>query len=279
MSKQNSGRLKTGLVSAAILLVVASLAAACSITAGSGNPSALYTSQPTDTLVPDPTGTVGVQQTQTAAPVATMFARLDSTAQARATTWALTPTIEPTPTPTPPFWCTPALEVLAREPESITETLTSQMLQVYALEHSIETLCVTVCGEGGENFFNIEVVSDTVNSTWSHSIGIIDSTESFRAFLSRPPEPDWEKIPEESRIEERTKWNMSKRMLIEVLDTDDVYWVKWTDYIPWRPICLEGWTLEDVLVFSQFGNPWHGFLTAVDAGEGRFLCTMWLEYW
>jgi hypothetical protein len=279
MSKQNSGRLETGLVSATTLLVVASLAAACSMMAERENPSALYTSQPTDTLTPDLTGTVGVQQTQTAAPVATMFARLDSTAQARATTLALTPTTEPTPTPTPPSWCTTALEVLAREPESITETLTSQMLQVYAAKHSVERLCVIACGESEENHFDIEVVSDTIDPTWNHSTGITDSTESFHAFFSWPPEHDWEKIPEESRIEEWTKWNMSTKMLIEVLDTNDVYWVKWTNYIPWRPINLEGWTLEDVLVFSQFGNPWHGFLTAIDAGEGRFLCTMGLEYW
>jgi hypothetical protein len=57
--------------------------------------------QPTGTPVPDATGTARVQQTQTAMPVASMFARLDSTAYARATVLALTRTSAPTPIHTP----------------------------------------------------------------------------------------------------------------------------------------------------------------------------------
>ena len=100
MFRQGSDRQRMGLTSVAALVAVAFLMAACSILMGRKNPSTPYASQPTGTPTPNLTGTVEVQQTQTAAPVATMFARLDSTACARSTIWALTPSPILTPTPT-----------------------------------------------------------------------------------------------------------------------------------------------------------------------------------
>jgi hypothetical protein len=226
-----------------------------------------------NTLTPNLEGTTR-QYDQTAAPIASMWARLDATIYAYATDQTLLPT--PTPTPTPPWSAPLATEVLARAPGTVTETLIVQMLRTYSQEHSLKSLYVL---EGCSNFFNIEVIEDNINLVWDSDTGITNEAGPFRVFFSWPPEPNWSEIPEEFQVNEWTKWSMADKMLIENSVTGKVYWVKWVDYMPWRPIMLDGWATEGIFVFSQFGNPWHGFLTAINAQERKFLCTIGLEYW
>lgn len=272
-----------------IVLVIVFLLISCSSSSEQDQQSVStdFVLQPTDTPVSDLAEAVKAQQTQTAAPVATMYARVDGTVSALATRWAFTPTPIPTLTPTPPWSMPLATEVLAYEPTTVTETWTLLMLQTYSQNHRMESLYVGLCDDE-ENFFDIEVVGDTITSTWRSSAGIINKARTFRVFFIWPSEPNWPEgfdpsdfsdKPGEGVMEAYVNWLWAHKMLIEDLNTGDVHWVKWIDNIPWRPIDLEGWATDDIFVFSQFGNPWHGFLTAVNAREKTFLCTLGLEYW
>ena len=161
------------------------------------------------------------------------------------------------------------------------------MLQTYSQGRSIESLYIASC-DIRENFFDIEVVNDTITPTWRSSVGIINEAHTFRVFFAQPLEPtwpegfdpsDWPDEPNREVMEAYVDWQQAEKMLIEDLTTGDIQWVKWVNNIPWRPIALEGWATDDIFVFSQFGNPWHGFLTAINIREKSFLCTLGLEYW
>ncbi len=167
--------------------------------------------------------------------------------------------------------------LLAQKGNTITDTLIVDMLRVFlGTGRDSDRLYV---GDMEVNFFGIEVVTDTVPVVWipwSKKSGEIEnSTGSRHVFAYSLPYTR----TQSSSAEDYLRYLRSFKLLLADSNSKTVYWVKWNDGIPWRPTNLEGWIDDDVFVFSKFGNPWYGFLTAVDARQRKPLLTLQLLDW
>ena len=247
-------------------------------------------STPSTVVLPMPTHIEAAQVTLTRVAFrATLNAQIDLTANAfnaqiDLTTTAFaahmptrTPTFTPVPRDTLPAPFTPIAALLPTltRPETTSDDLITLMLRQYVQTSNSNPFYVSVISG---NFFGIQVVKGAINADWNIDYnGITNNNKTLSVLFTWPQEPTNSPVATVS-VEEFTKWQQAKRMLIKDLNTGAVYWVKWVDYIPWRPIELEGWITTDLFVFSQFGNPWHGFLTAIDARKHKFLLTIQLEY-
>ncbi len=158
--------------------------------------------------------------------------------------------------------------------QSPSSTLESVMLLTYLKNRhdNFENLYFMVIGK----VFDIEIVENPVDPKWVAEPGIDNQDGTFRLFFSDDPRTP----PANATEKEWINWFVSPRykMLFEDLGMGRTYWVNWKNYIPWRPIKIEGWATNDIFVFSQFGNPWHGFLVAIDAKERKVLRSLQLEY-
>lgn len=186
-----------------------------------------------------------------------------------------TPTLTPAPRDTLPAPFTPIAAILPTltRPETTSDDLVILMLRLYTHRNSNPFYFYVNSG----NTLGIGVVKDTIDVGWNSSSGIANGDKTLSVFLTWPPQPTNSPVATVS-IEEYIKWQQARKILIKDFSTGAVYWAKWVDLIPWRPIELEGWITNDIFVFSQFGNPWHGFLTAIDARKHKFLLTIQLEY-
>lgn len=187
------------------------------------------------------------------------------------TTATLTSTASPTCQPLPSYM-TPGATLIVHPEKTITGTLESLVLQTYInkFRQGHEVPAVIVKG----NNFGIEIVDGSIDPNWATTLPITNTTKTFSAFLSydsRPPPPA-------NDFDEWFKWFTSRKVLIRDLEKNKIHWVKWEDYLPLRPIDLEGWVTDDIFAFSQFGNPWHGFLIAIEAKTKMVLFTLQLEF-
>ncbi len=274
-----SNVLQMELISGILLLALAMLAAACSTQSNERReplPTAVAAVLPSDSPTPTSTATAQIKLTRTAF-IATVNAQIDLTANVILTHM---PTQMPTLTPVPrdtlsaPFTPIAAVMPTLTHPGTTSDDLVTLMLRQYTQAHNSNSFYFSV--DIG-NIFGIQVVKDAISPNWSTGSGMMSSNKTLSVFFMRPPEPA--NSPEATvSIEEYAKWMQARKMLIKDRNSGAVYWVKWVDHIPWRPLELEGWVTNDIFVFSQFGNPWHGFLTAIDARKHKFLLTIQLEY-
>ena len=166
--------------------------------------------------------------------------------------------------------------LLASKGDTITDTLAVDMLRVFLGKgRDSEQLYV---GGMWTNFFGIEIITDTLNIDWTpwskQKDEIANSAGLYHAFFSPV-----DTLSQASSTKAYLAYLKSTKLLIADTDSKTVYWVKWEDGIPWRPTDLEGWIDDNVLVFSKFGNPWYGFLTAIDAKHRKPLLTLQLMFW
>jgi hypothetical protein len=191
------------------------------------------------------------------------------------------PVIAPTAVPAcesfPPDSYRSANSLLVQEGNTITDTLAVNMLRVFlGAGRGSDRLYV---GGMWTDFFGIEITTDTVNvvwDPWSKQLDeIANSTGSLHVFEYFPLHTR----TQSNSVEDYIAYLESIKLLLADGDSKTVYWVKWKDLISWRSTELEGWIDDDVFVFSKFGNPWHGFLTAIDARQRKPLLTVQLHYW
>ncbi len=164
--------------------------------------------------------------------------------------------------------------LLASEGNTITHTLAADMLRVFlGTGRDSERLYV---GGLWTNFFGIEIITDTLNvdwTPWSKQLDkIANSTGLYHVFVYSPTDT----LTQSNSTKDYPAYLKSTKLLIADTDSKTVYLVKWEDGIPWRPTNLEGWVDDNVFVFSKFGNPWYGFLTAIDAKQRKPLLTLQL---
>lgn len=189
----------------------------------------------------------------------------------------IAPTAVPACEPFPPDSYRSANSLLVQAGNTITDTLAVNMLRVFlGADGDTERLYV---GDRWTNFFDIEIITDTLDVVWDpwlKQLGEIDnSTGSRHVFVYSLPFTRSQSSAEEDYLLHLHSF----KLLLANSDSKTVYWVKWKDSIPWRPTNLEGWIGDDVFVFSKFGNPWYGFLTAIDAKQRKPLLTLQLLSW
>ena len=274
-----SNVLQMELITGILLLALAMLVAACSTQSNERRepfPAAVAAVLPSDSPTPTSTATAQIKLTRTAF-IATVNAQIDLTANAiltRMPTRMSTLTPVPRDTLSAPFTPIAAVMPTLTHSGTTSDDLVTLILRQYTQAHNSNPFYFYV---NPGNTFDIRVVKDAINPDWSTGNGIMNSDKTLSVFFMRPPEPT--NNPEATvSIKEYAKRMQAHKMLIKDLNTGAVYWVKWVDLIPWRPIELESWITNDIFVFSQFGNPWHGLLTAIDARKHKFLLTIQLEY-
>jgi hypothetical protein len=204
------------------------------------------------------------------------------TVSAHRTRFAATPTSEPTwtshPIPPPTPTCepmsesaTPVATLLARPNKNITDTIAALALQTYMTKFQPGDVPAVFVEEDHE--FDIEIVDGSIDPNWATTSPAMNGDNTLGVFFSYDPRP----TPEDDS--EWYIWAKSKKMLIEDYESRKIYWVKWEDIIPWRPIDIEGWATKDIFVFSQFGNPSYGFLVAIDARAKKVLHEWLVTFW
>ncbi len=274
-----SNLMQRKLIGVMFLLSLAMLVTTCSTYGNQMQkilPATIAAISPSDSPAPNITETARITPTRNAFN-ATVSAQIDLTANAVLTSMPTpTPTFTPVPRDTLPAPFTPiaAMMPTLMRPRTASDNLVTLMLRQYTLASNSNPFYYYV---NSGNTFGIELVKDTLNTDWNTSDASTNDNKTFSVFLSSPPPPA--NRPEATiSVEEYANWLQARKMLIKDLRTGAIYRVAWIDLIPWRPIELEGWITNNIFVFSQFGNPWHGFLTAVDARKREFLLTIQLEY-
>ncbi len=238
-------------------------------------PTTLAAISPSHNPAPSATETAQIKLTRIAFDE-TVDAQIDLMANALLTRMPTqTPTLTPVPrdTLTAPFTPVAAMMATLDHPATTTDDVLTLMLRLYT-HHNSSPFYFYV---NAPNAVDIEVAQDTIGLDWSMSDAITNDDKTLLAFLSWPPQPTNSPVATVS-VEEFVAWQKAGRLLVKDLQTGSVYWFKSVYLMPARPVELEGWVTNDIFVISEFGSPWHGFLSAIDARKHKSLMTIQLEF-
>jgi hypothetical protein len=166
---------------------------------------------------------------------------------------------------------TPIADAFTSQPQTEADTLTIQVLRK-SLEYYPGFALYLDTG----NMFGIKIVQDTLNPTWLKSKGATNEDKTLTLFVSYAPEPTPNPVATMT-VNEYIDLLNARKLVIENLAADEIYRIKWEDYLPDRPIEPIGWIDNNIAVFGQCGNPSLCFVTAVNAKESRFLLTLELH--